>query len=199
VATEGLGHRKMLKDPGFIARVLVTLFAQRPQLLKRALRRPGNAPSIASLQNEETSHGDVRLDRKAAAVLQQGGVIAPDERLPWPQTGGDGRAARHRDVRRHGAGAHPHGLRSQHRHPHERRRHADLLPDHRRQGAQLPGLQLRLHRRGDRGHGLCRQGPNGNIGVALGGIIACGIVYAIIGAIVHAVGTAGSSASCRRW
>ncbi len=23
---------------------------------------------------------------KSAAVLQQGGVIAPDERLPWPQT-----------------------------------------------------------------------------------------------------------------
>jgi putative pyrimidine permease RutG len=34
------------------------------------------------------------------------------------------------------------------------------------------------------------KGLNGNIGVALGGIIACGIVYAIIGAIVHAVGTA---------
>jgi putative pyrimidine permease RutG len=33
------------------------------------------------------------------------------------------------------------------------------------------------------------KGPNPNIGVALGGIIACGIVYAIIGAVVHAVGT----------
>jgi uracil-xanthine permease len=31
--------------------------------------------------------------------------------------------------------------------------------------------------------------PNTNIAVALGGIIVCGIVYAIIGAIVHAVGT----------
>jgi putative pyrimidine permease RutG len=33
------------------------------------------------------------------------------------------------------------------------------------------------------------KGPNANIGVALGGIIACGILYIIIGAIVQAVGT----------
>jgi uracil-xanthine permease len=34
------------------------------------------------------------------------------------------------------------------------------------------------------------KGPNTNIAIALGGIIACGAVYAIIGAITHAVGTA---------
>ena len=33
------------------------------------------------------------------------------------------------------------------------------------------------------------KGPNANIGVALGGIIACGVVYTLIGAIVQAVGT----------
>ncbi|MES2974725.1 MAG: solute carrier family 23 protein [Pseudomonadota bacterium] len=33
------------------------------------------------------------------------------------------------------------------------------------------------------------KGPNANIGVALGGIIACGLVYTLIGAIVQAVGT----------
>ncbi len=33
------------------------------------------------------------------------------------------------------------------------------------------------------------KGPNANIGVALGGIIACGVVYTIIGAVVQAVGT----------
>jgi putative pyrimidine permease RutG len=33
-------------------------------------------------------------------------------------------------------------------------------------------------------------GPNSNIGVALGGIIACGVLYAVIGLIVMAVGTA---------
>jgi uracil-xanthine permease len=32
-------------------------------------------------------------------------------------------------------------------------------------------------------------GPNANIGVALGGIVACGVVYALIGAIVMAAGT----------
>jgi uracil-xanthine permease len=32
-------------------------------------------------------------------------------------------------------------------------------------------------------------GPNANIGVALGGIIACGLLYFIIGAIVQAIGT----------
>ncbi len=34
------------------------------------------------------------------------------------------------------------------------------------------------------------KGPNANIGVALGGIIACGAVYTLIGAVVHAIGTA---------
>jgi uracil-xanthine permease len=33
------------------------------------------------------------------------------------------------------------------------------------------------------------QGPNANLGVALGGIIACGAVYALIGLLVSAVGT----------
>ncbi|MBK4736301.1 solute carrier family 23 protein [Noviherbaspirillum pedocola] len=33
------------------------------------------------------------------------------------------------------------------------------------------------------------QGPNGNLGVALGGIIACGAVYALIGLIVIGIGT----------
>jgi uracil-xanthine permease len=37
--------------------------------------------------------------------------------------------------------------------------------------------------------GYAGQGPNANIGVALGGIIACGIVYTLIGLLVMAVGT----------
>jgi len=37
--------------------------------------------------------------------------------------------------------------------------------------------------------GYAGPGPNANIGVALGGIIACGLLYFIIGAIVQAVGT----------
>ena len=37
--------------------------------------------------------------------------------------------------------------------------------------------------------GFAGQGANPNIGVALGGIIACGLVYTLIGVIVHLVGT----------
>jgi putative pyrimidine permease RutG len=37
--------------------------------------------------------------------------------------------------------------------------------------------------------GYSGQGPNANIGVALGGIIACGIVYTLIGLLVMAIGT----------
>ncbi len=33
------------------------------------------------------------------------------------------------------------------------------------------------------------KGPNANIGVALGGIIACGLIYTLIGALVQVVGT----------
>jgi uracil-xanthine permease len=38
--------------------------------------------------------------------------------------------------------------------------------------------------------GYAGSGPNPNVAVALGGIIACGIAYAVIGAIVMAAGTA---------
>jgi len=37
--------------------------------------------------------------------------------------------------------------------------------------------------------GYAGKGPNANIAVALGGIVACGVVYVLIGAIVQAVGT----------
>ena len=68
--------------------------------------------------------------------------------------------------------------------------HADLLRRGRRPRAELLGLELRVHRRRDRRVGLRRQGLNANLGVALGGIIAAGVVYALIGAGVMAVGYA---------
>ncbi|VTU16151.1 solute carrier family 23 protein [Variovorax sp. PBL-E5] len=37
--------------------------------------------------------------------------------------------------------------------------------------------------------GYAGKGPNGNIAVALGGIVACGAIYVVIGAIVQAIGT----------
>ena len=41
--------------------------------------------------------------------------------------------------------------------------------------------------------GYSGSGPNPNIPLALGGIFACGVVYALIGAVVHVSGTAWSS------
>jgi putative pyrimidine permease RutG len=37
--------------------------------------------------------------------------------------------------------------------------------------------------------GYAGSGPNNNIAVALGGIVACGVIYTVIGAIVQAIGT----------
>ncbi|MBD9665984.1 MULTISPECIES: solute carrier family 23 protein [Variovorax] len=37
--------------------------------------------------------------------------------------------------------------------------------------------------------GYAGKGPNANIAVALGGIVACGVVYILIGALVQAIGT----------
>ena len=37
--------------------------------------------------------------------------------------------------------------------------------------------------------GYAGSGPNANIGVALGGIIACGVLYTLIGVVVQAIGT----------
>ncbi len=37
--------------------------------------------------------------------------------------------------------------------------------------------------------GYAGKGPNAQLALALGGIVACGLVYAIVGAIVHAAGT----------
>jgi putative pyrimidine permease RutG len=124
------------------------------------------------------------------AVLQQGGVIAPDERLPWPQTaamgvqhviamfgatvlapilmGFDPNIA----ILMSGVGTLIFFLVT-----------GGKVPSY--LGSSFAFIGVVIAATAYAGKGL-----NGNIGVALGGIIACGIVYAIIGAIVHAVGTA---------
>ena len=71
------------------------------------------------------------------------------------QERGHGRAARGRHVRLHGAGAAADGVRSERRHPDVGHRHADLLSVRGRAGAELPGVQFRLHRRRHRRHRLC--------------------------------------------
>ena len=186
LATEGLGHRKMLKDPRVLARTPVFTAA-----LTRAgrLAGPAIAPSIAPLCTRRSEMGMFDWTEKPAAVLQQGGVIAPDERLPWPQTAAMG--VQH-VIAMFGAtvlapilmGFDPNiailmsGI-------------GTLIffvitggkvPSYLGSSFAFIGVVIAAT-------AYAGKGPNGNIGVALGGIIACGVVYALIGAIVHAVGT----------
>lgn len=126
---------------------------------------------------------------RSADGLQQGGVIAPDERLPWPQTAVMG--LQH-VIAMFGAtvlapilmGFDPNiailmsGI--------------GTLIFFFMTGGQVPsylgssfafiGVVIAVT-------AYTGKGPNANIGVALGGIIACGVVYTLIGAIVQAAGT----------
>ncbi|HEX7890891.1 MAG TPA: solute carrier family 23 protein [Ramlibacter sp.] len=126
---------------------------------------------------------------RPAAVLQQGGVIGPDERLPWPQTaamgvqhviamfgatvlapilmGFDPNIA----ILMSGIGTLIFFLIT-----------GGKVPSYLGSSFAFIGVVIAAS-------AYAGKGPNGNIGVALGGIVACGVIYAIIGAIVHAVGT----------
>jgi putative pyrimidine permease RutG len=126
---------------------------------------------------------------KSASVLQQGGVIAPDERLPWPQTAVMG--VQH-VIAMFGAtvlapilmGFDPNiailmsGI-------------GTLIfffitggkvPSYLGSSFAFIGVVIAAT-------AFAGKGPNTNIGVALGGIIACGVVYTLIGFIVQAIGT----------
>jgi uracil-xanthine permease len=128
--------------------------------------------------------------QKSPEVLLQGGVIAPDERLPWPQTAVMG--VQH-VIAMFGAtvlapilmGFDPNiailmsGI-------------GTLIfffvtrgkvPSYLGSSFAFIGVVIAAT-------AYAGKGPNTNIGVALGGIIACGVVYAIIGAIVQGIGTA---------
>jgi putative pyrimidine permease RutG len=127
--------------------------------------------------------------QRSSDVLQQGGVIAPDERLPWPQTAAMG--VQH-VIAMFGAtvlapilmGFDPNiailmsGI--------------GTLVFFFVTGGKVPsylGSSFAFIGVVIAATAYAGKGPNANIAVALGGIIVCGIVYAIIGAIVHAVGT----------
>ncbi len=126
---------------------------------------------------------------KSADVLQHGGVIAPDERLPWPQTAVMG--VQH-VIAMFGAtvlapilmGFDPNiailmsGI-------------GTLIfffitggkvPSYLGSSFAFIGVVIAAT-------AYAGKGPNANIGVALGGIIACGALYTLIGVIVQAVGT----------
>lgn len=125
---------------------------------------------------------------KNTEVLAQGGVIAPDERLPWGQTavmgvqhviamfgatvlapilmGFDPNVA----VLMSGIGTLIFFLIT-----------GGKVPSYLGSSFAFIGVVIAAT-------GYAGSGPNGNLGVALGGIVACGVVYIVIGAIVQMVG-----------
>ncbi|MES2785461.1 MAG: solute carrier family 23 protein [Pseudomonadota bacterium] len=126
---------------------------------------------------------------KSSDVLNQGGVIAHDERLPWPQTavmgvqhviamfgatvlapilmGFDPNIA----ILMSGIGTLIFFLIT-----------GGKVPSYLGSSFAFIGVVIAAT-------AYAGKGPNANLGVALGGIIACGLVYTLIGAIVQAVGT----------
>jgi uracil-xanthine permease len=126
---------------------------------------------------------------KDPQLLQQGGVIAPDERLPWPQTavmgvqhviamfgatvlapilmGFDPNIA----ILMSGIGTLIFFLIT-----------GGKVPSYLGSSFAFIGVVIAAT-------AYAGKGPNAHIGVALGGIIACGALYTLIGAIVQAIGT----------
>ncbi|THU01480.1 pyrimidine utilization transport protein G [Lampropedia puyangensis] len=127
---------------------------------------------------------------KSAQALKNGGIIAPDERLPWPQTGIMG--VQHViamfgstilapilmgfdpniAVLMSGIGTLIFFLIT-----------GGKVPSY--LGSSFAFIAVVVAATGYAGPGI-----NANIGLALGGIIACGLAYTIIGLVVHAIGTA---------
>ena len=126
---------------------------------------------------------------RPAQVLQGGGVIGPDERLPWVQTGlmgiqhviamfgatvlapilmgFDPNVA----VLMSGIGTLIFFLIT-----------GGKVPSYLGSSFAFIGVVIAAT-------AYAGKGPNANIGVALGGIIACGLVYTLVGVVVHLVGT----------
>jgi len=126
---------------------------------------------------------------RPAEVLQSGGVIGPDERLPWPQTGLMG--VQHviamfgstvlapilmgfdpnLAVFMSGIGTLIFFLIT-----------GGKVPSYLGSSFAFIGVVIAAT-------AYAGKGPNTNVGVALGGIIACGAVYVLVGAVVQAIGT----------
>ena len=126
---------------------------------------------------------------KSSAVLAQGGVVGPDERLPWPQTavmgvqhviamfgatvlapilmGFDPNLA----ILMSGIGTLIFFIVT-----------AGKVPSYLGSSFAFIGVVIAAT-------AYAGTGPNANLGVALGGIVACGAVVMLIGALVQVVGT----------
>lgn len=133
--------------------------------------------------------GWFQWQERGAEVLRAGGVIGPDERLPWPQTGLMG--VQHviamfgstvlapilmgfdpnLAVFMSGIGTLIFFLIT-----------GGRVPSYLGSSFAFIGVVIAAT-------GYAGTGPNANIGVALGGIIACGAVYTLVGVVVHLIGT----------
>lgn len=133
--------------------------------------------------------GLLQWNERPAQVLQGGGVIGPDERLPWPQTGLMG--IQHviamfgstvlapilmgfdpnLAVFMSGIGTLIFFLIT-----------GGKVPSYLGSSFAFIGVVIAAT-------AYAGKGPNANIGVALGGIIACGLVYTLVGVVVHLIGT----------
>ena len=140
-------------------------------------------------QQEEVYMDLFNWTERDAAVLQQGGVIAPDERLPWPQTavmgvqhviamfgatvlapilmGFDPNTA----ILMSGIGTLIFFLLT-----------GGKVPSYLGSSFAFIGVVMAAT-------AYAGKGPNANLAVALGGIIVCGALYVLIGLAVQAVGT----------
>ncbi len=126
---------------------------------------------------------------KPAAVLQQGGVIGPDECLPWPQTAAMG--VQH-VIAMFGATVLAPILMGFDPNIAILMSGVGTLIFFVITGGRVPsylGSSFAFIGVVIAATAYAGKGPNANIGVALGGIIACGLVYTLIGFIVQAVGT----------
>ena len=126
---------------------------------------------------------------KSPTTLANGGVVGPDERLPWPQTGVMG--VQHLiamfgatvlapilmgfdpnvAILMSGIGTLIFFLVT-----------GGKVPSYLGSSFAFIGVVIAAT-------GYAGSGPNANIGVALGGIIACGALYTLIGVVVQAIGT----------
>jgi putative pyrimidine permease RutG len=126
---------------------------------------------------------------KSHEVLQQGGVIAPDERLPWPQTAAMG--VQH-VIAMFGATVLAPLLMGFDPNIAILMSGVGTLIFFVVTGGKVPsylGSSFAFIGVVIAASAYAGKGPNTNIGVALGGIVACGVLYTLIGFAVHLVGT----------
>ena len=126
---------------------------------------------------------------RAASTLVDGGVVGPDERLPWPQTVAMG--VQH-VIAMFGATVLAPILMGFDANLAIFMSGVGTLIFYFVTGGKVPsylGSSFAFIGVVIAATAYAGKGPNPNIGVALGGIIACGLLYMLVGALVQALGT----------